>query len=343
MPSATRIVIDTFDLASPWPGSDPFLFAVYHRDTYPPAKADTMTPDAPLDGRDLGQDFAGKDGWNMYHGRTVPGFPQHPHRGFETVTVVTRGFVDHTDSLGAQARYGQGDTQWLTTGRGVAHSEMFPLLRDDADNPLELFQIWLNLGPEDKTAEPHFSMFWAEETPFAHRVDDTGRRTDVRVVAGAFDEVVPLDPPPHSWAARPENGVAIWLVQMEPGATVELPAATVPGTTRTLYPYDGTVIIDDERYAGTGIVADPSVRARLTAGEQGANIVVLQGRPIGAPVVQYGPFVANSQQELQQAFADYRSGAFGRWREQSDDPVLPRETGRMARHPDGMVVNPPSQ
>ncbi|WP_298087540.1 pirin family protein, partial [uncultured Corynebacterium sp.] len=151
--SAIRQVVP---LQHQWPGVDPFLFSVHHRDHFPAAVGDTMRPDASLAGRNLGQDFSGLDGWSMYHGATVPGFPQHPHRGFETVTVVLEGYVDHSDSLGATARFGQGDTQWLTAGSGLSHSEMFPLLDAENPNPLELFQIWLNLAPEDKKADPHF-------------------------------------------------------------------------------------------------------------------------------------------------------------------------------------------
>ena len=84
----------------------------------------------------------------------MPGFPSHPHRGFETVTYVRRGLIDHSDSLGAAARFGRGDTQWLTAGRGIVHAEMFPLLDEDGPNPLELFQIWVNLPAADKMAAP---------------------------------------------------------------------------------------------------------------------------------------------------------------------------------------------
>src|SRR3954470_3496991 len=105
-------------LGFPWETADPFLFCVYHNDAYP-AGNELMGPAASLAGRDVGQDFAGKDGWRMYHGDTVPGFPRHPHRGFETVTIVRRGLIDHSDSLGATARFGHGDVQWLTAGRGL--------------------------------------------------------------------------------------------------------------------------------------------------------------------------------------------------------------------------------
>ena len=191
-----EIVLETVPLTgSPWPTIDPFLFCVHHDDAYPVGNG-TFGPDAALAGRELGADFAGIDGWRMYHGLQVPGFPQHPHRGFETVTYVRRGVIDHADSLGAAARFGAGDTQWLTAGRGIVHSEMFPLLEDDAPNPLELFQIWLNLPPASKLAEPHFSMLWARDVPVFGAPDDAGRVVTVTVVAGALGDHVPPPPPP---------------------------------------------------------------------------------------------------------------------------------------------------
>jgi redox-sensitive bicupin YhaK (pirin superfamily) len=142
-------VLNVTPLAFPWQTKDPFLICVHHIDLYPQGN-DRLGPAAALDGRNIGQDFAGKDGWRMYHGDVVPGFPQHPHRGFETVTFVREGFIDHSDSLGATARFGRGDVQWLTAGAGIVHSEMFPLLQPDAGNRLELFQIWVNLPAKFK-------------------------------------------------------------------------------------------------------------------------------------------------------------------------------------------------
>ena len=133
-PPASAAVLAVTPLGFPWATDDPFLFCVHHDDAYPRGN-EAMGPDASLAGRSIGQDFDGKDGWRMYHGDVVPGFPQHPHRGFETVTIVRQGFIDHSDSLGATARFGAGDVQWLTAGRGIVHAEMFPLRDRDGREP----------------------------------------------------------------------------------------------------------------------------------------------------------------------------------------------------------------
>ena len=172
----TDPVLQTVPLGFQWATVDPFLFCVHHLDLYP-AGNEHMGPAASLEARDLGMDFAGADGWRMYHGSIVPGFPQHPHRGFETVTFVRQGFIDHSDSLGATARFGRGDVQWLTAGEGIVHCEMFPLLDRNGPNPCELFQIWLNLPAADKMVEPYFTMLWSEDLPRHVATDDDGRST----------------------------------------------------------------------------------------------------------------------------------------------------------------------
>ena len=194
------VVLKTFPLGFPWQTSDPFLFCVHHVDLYPPGN-DAMGPAASLAGRDIGMDFEGKDGWRMYHGDVVPGFPRHPHRGFETVTLARRGFIDHSDSLGATARFGQGDVQWMTAGRGIVHAEMFPLRERQAGNPTELFQIWLNLPRADKMVDPYFTMLWSHEVPEHAFQDEDGRTTRVVTVAGALAGKAIPPPPPNSWAA----------------------------------------------------------------------------------------------------------------------------------------------
>jgi redox-sensitive bicupin YhaK (pirin superfamily) len=319
----------------PWETPNPFLFCVHHVDHYPAAAAD-FGPAAPLSGRAIGQDFSGKDGWSMYHGSRVPGFPQHPHRGFETVTLVRRGLVDHSDSLGAAARYGEGDVQWLTAGAGIQHAEMFPLLRQDADNPAELFQIWLNLPAADKMAPPHFRMFWADQVPRAAPAE--GVR--VTVVAGALGAAVPPSPPPHSYASKVGSDVAIWVIRLERGASWTLPAATA-GINRFLYCFSGHgLAVAAQPIAGPQlVVVDATESVTLSAGDEAVEILMLQGRPIAEPVAQYGPFVMNTRAELQQAFADYQRTQFGGWPWPTPDPVNGRE-GRFARHPDGRMDRP---
>lgn len=273
----------------------------------------------------------------MYHGEEVPGFPGHPHRGFETVTIVRRGLIDHADSLGAAARFGRGDVQWLTAGKGVVHSEMFPLLDQHGPNPLELFQIWLNLPAADKLTDPYFTMLWDHAIPRHVARDAAGRTTEVTVIAGALGDAKPLAPPPSSWASRPESDLAIWTVRMEPGAAWTLPPAR-PGTNRTVYLFAGGAEVADRAFPSpTGLRLRPDAAVSLVAGPDGAELLLLQARPIGEPVVQYGPFVMNTRQEIQQAFLDYQRTRFGGWPWPSEAPVHPRTEGRFARHADGRI------
>ena len=329
-------------LGFPWETSDPFLFCVYHDDSYPRGNG-AMGPAASLAGRDIGQDFSRKEGWSMYHGEAVPGFPAHPHRGFETVTIVRRGLIDHSDSLGATARFGGGDVQWLTAGRGIVHSEMFPLLKTEESNPLELFQIWLNLPKRSKMVEPHFTMMWSEQIPRRVLQDAQGRKTEVIVIAGRFDDVQALASPPDSWAAQAEADVAIWTVHMDPGASALLPAAKVAGTKRSLYLFKGdTAIVAGEPVQGpAAIEIDGSVEVSIVAGAEACEFLMLQGRPIAEPVAQYGPFVMNSQAEIAQAMDDYRRTQFGGWPFRDAAPVHGSDPARFATFPDGMKEGPP--
>lgn len=333
-----------FPIGDQWPTKDPFLFVAHHRDAYP-AGDDRLGPAEPLGGRSIGNDFAGINGWNMYHGSTVPGFPQHPHRGFETVTHLRVGAIDHSDSLGATARFGPGDTQWMTAGAGIVHSEMFPLLNSDADNPLELFQIWLNLPSVSKMVPPYFTMMWAESTSVIVCRDDAGGVTELTTIAGAYGDRPVAEPPPDSWAGRAEAEVAIWHLTMTPGARWTLPAASA-GVERTLYAYSGTTVAiggDTEQLlqleAGHGVELGND-ELELAAGAGGIALVLLQGRPIGEPVAQYGPFVMNDRAGLEQAVHDYQRTQFGGWPWKSDDPTHARDAGRFAVHPDGRRDHP---
>ncbi|HEY3669076.1 MAG TPA: pirin family protein, partial [Polyangiaceae bacterium] len=330
-------VLEILPLGFPWVTADPFLFCVHHNDAYP-AGNEQMGPATSLAGRALGQDFGGKDGWSMYHGEVVPGFPQHPHRGFETVTIVRKGYIDHSDSLGATARFGSGDVQWLTAGGGIVHSEMFPLLQQDQPNPVELFQIWLNLPSRDKLVEPHFAMLWDKEIPRRSFLDDQGRETLITVVAGKLGDAEPPSPPPHSWASRIEADVAIWSLRLAPGAVFTLPP-TLESTVRTLYFFRGTSLsVAGERLSSHAAVqVQPDVQVVLENGSSESELLMLQGRPIAEPVAQHGPFVMNTRAEIQRAMQDYQQTRFGGWPWSSDDPVHGREAGRFAKHADGKI------
>jgi redox-sensitive bicupin YhaK (pirin superfamily) len=324
-----------------WDTADPFLFCVHHEDFFPKGNAE-MGPATSLEGRSIGDDFIIKDGWRMYHGDTVPGFPGHPHRGFETITVVRKGFVDHADSMGAAGRYGNGDVQWMTAGKGVQHSEMFPLLKEDQDNPMELFQIWLNLPARSKMVDPHFSMLWGETIPKLNTTDAAGKTTVVEVMAGALNGHKAPAPPPNSWAAEPANEVAVFNIIMQPGATWTLPKCS-EGINRTLYFYEGeTLLIDGQEvphYHAAEVLPDRDLTLTCK-GEKEAGILVLQGRPIGETVIQYGPFVMNSKDEIRQAFEDYHATQFGGWPWPKYGQVHAREQGRFAKHADGSTEVP---
>lgn len=321
-----------FPLGFPWQTEDPFLFSVYHLDHYPKGN-DEMGPAASLEGRNLGNDFVIKDGWRMYHGQTIPGFPYHPHRGFETITIVNKGFCDHSDSLGAAGRFGQGDVQWMTAGRGVQHSEMFPLRYQDRENPLELFQIWLNLPSSAKFVDPHFKMLWHEDIPVISEDN-----TRIKVIAGNYKAKVAPAPAPDSWAADEANEVAIWNIHMDPHSVYTLPAATGQ-VSRNLYFYEGTQItLSDETMEvnhGASLVSDKAVI--LKTGNSSAHLMMLQGRPIGEPVVQHGPFVMNTQEEIRATMKEYQLTQFGGWPWPHADNVHAREKGRFAKYPDGRL------
>ena len=326
---------------SPFATPNPFLFCVWHRDLYQKAANDRM--EAPRRGN--GADFDGSRPWRMYHGDRVPGFPQHPHRGFETITATLSGYIDHADSMGNAGRYGHGDVQFMTAGKGVVHQEMFPLVHSDRENTLELFQIWLNLPPESKMVEPQFEMHWAEDVRKWRSGDGLA---EVTVWVGTYEGVDALPPPAVSWAARPENEVACLLLELRPGGSAPLrPAAGGAAVTRNIYALEGdgaalsgggeSVELQRGRYAELDASAAVELR---NEGDGVVRCLVLGGRPIDAPVAQHGPFVMNTRQEIMQAFADYESTRFGGWPYEEEVVVFPRDKGRHAVV-DGVEMRPP--
>jgi redox-sensitive bicupin YhaK (pirin superfamily) len=324
-----------FPLGFQWETQDPFLFCVHHEDQFPKGN-EQMGPDPEyFQGRHMGDDFIIKDGFRMYHGKKVPGFPGHPHRGFETITVVRRGLVDHADSLGAAGRYGNGDVQWMTAGKGVQHSEMFPLMSQSEENPLELFQVWLNLPKKNKMVEPHFKMLWRESIPNLKL--DHGKVL-VELIAGNWGEDKAMSPPPDSWAFPVENEVLIVNVKMEPHAKITLPKASAD-VNRSLFFYEGDQLsINEESFESySGFFLDPAVETTLSSNDTPVSLFLLQGKPINEQVMQYGPFVMNTKEEIKQAFDDYHQTQFGGWPWPKYDQVHDRNKTRFALHADGTL------
>jgi redox-sensitive bicupin YhaK (pirin superfamily) len=337
MATDTNHIIKVKPMGFQWETSDPFLFCVHHEDKFPKGNSEMEPDPKTLQGRHIGEDFIIKDGWRMYHGKTIPGFPGHPHRGFETITIVRDGIVDHADSMGAAGRYGNGDVQWMTAGKGVQHSEMFPLINEDKENHMELFQIWLNLPKKNKMVEPHFKMFWDKSIPKVLHKDKNEKLTEIEVIAGVLEHQNAPAPPPDSWASDPKNEVAIWNMKMEAGAIYTIPKASA-GINRTIYFYKGNTIT----YANTAI---PSYHAAevnaefditLVNDNTEARLLILQGKPIGEQIIQYGPFVMNTKDEIHQAFEDYHLTQFGGWPWSRPDQVNSRDAGRFALHSNGV-------
>lgn len=336
--STASAILSIQPLGFPWETRDPFLFCVHHHDFYPKGKPD-MSPNASLAGRQIGQDFTVKDGWRMYHGQHIPGFPYHPHRGFETITITRTGMIDHADSLGAAGRFGNGDVQWMTAGKGVQHSEMFPMLHTDEENPLEFFQLWLNLPRAKKMVEPHFAMIWGEDVPEISMKDEKGSITKIRVITGSLNDITVPVPSPDSWAANPANQVRILDIRMEKNGNWTLPV-TNSGVNRTLYFYKGnTAVVDGKEIdINHSVHLRPELTVTIRAGaDQDSSFLLLEGMPINEPVAKYGPFVMNSDEEIQQAFTDYRRTQFGGWPWPRKEQVHDRKRGRFAQFADGTV------
>jgi redox-sensitive bicupin YhaK (pirin superfamily) len=224
----------------------------------------------------------------------LAGFPAHPHRGFETVTYMLDGRMRHEDSEGNRGDLGPGDVQWMTAARGVIHSEM----PQQAEGRMRGFQLWLNLPAAEKMRPAAYRDIPAREIPMVERPDGA----TVRVIAGTYGD-----------ARGPIGGRTTEPIMMDlrlpAGTSIELPLPA--GHNAFLYAYDGQVVVGEERqllpHRSAGLLSD-GTSVTLTAGETGGNLLLVAGRPIGEPVVQYGPFVMNTREEIEQAVLDYQRG-----------------------------------
>lgn len=225
----------------------------------------------------------------------IGGFPSHPHRGFETVTYMLRGKMEHRDHLGNVGLLNDGDVQWMTAGRGIIHSEM-PL---QTEGQMRGFQLWLNLPASEKMTAPRYQDVPAKELPVYNL-----EKIQIIAIAGA-SEVGGRDVSGH--IERASTDALFWDVHLDPGAELDFPVAQ--GHTVMIYVYEGEAHI-----AGTAVKAQQLARlseggsVSVRSGNEETRVLVLAGRPLGEPIVQYGPFVMNTPEEIEQALQDYREG-----------------------------------
>jgi redox-sensitive bicupin YhaK (pirin superfamily) len=223
----------------------------------------------------------------------LAGFPAHPHRGFETVTYMLDGHMQHKDNHGNTGDLGPGDVQWMSAARGIVHSEM----PQQSEGRMRGFQLWLNLPAREKMKPAAYRDIGASEIPV---VDG------VKVIAGKLGEITG---PIHGGATEPYY----FDVRLAPGALFEAPLP--PGHAAFLYAYEGQALIGEARkpvpQRAAGLLGEGEA-VRMEGGQDGARVLLLAGKPLGEPVVQYGPFVMNTREEIEQAITDYQSGAFAR-------------------------------
>ncbi len=234
---------------------------------------------------------------------TPRGVGPHPHRGFETVTIVYDGAVEHRDSAGHEGRIGPGDVQWMTAGSGVLHEELHAQAVSKTGGRVSMAQLWVNLPAADKMTAPRYQAITAGEIPTV-RVGDA----DVRVIAGSLVDAEGVG---HRGPAATFTPIAVWDGRIGPSGRFEAP---LPGGWRCLVAVlSGQVSVGDQTIgtAEVAFLSEAGANLFVTSGESEAHFLVLAGEPIDEPIARYGPFVMNTRAELQQAMQDFRSGAMG--------------------------------
>ena len=229
------------------------------------------------------------------------GVGEHPHRGFETVTIVYQGGLAHRDSTGAGGEIGPGDVQWMTAGGGIVHEEFHSPAFTAQGGTLEMVQLWVNLPASAKMTPPGYQTLLDADIPAVPLPAEAGR---VRVIAGTFDG--------HAGPARTHTPMEVWDVRIAQGATARLP--TVDGHTLALVVLRGTVLVNGTAVAREGqlVHLDRAGRGVEIEANTDATVLWLAGAPIDEPIVGYGPFVMNTQAEIHQAIDDFNAGRFGR-------------------------------
>ena len=230
----------------------------------------------------------------------LAGFPSHPHRGFETVTYMLDGHMRHQDHLGNTGDLGPGDVQWMTAARGIIHSEM----PQQSAGRMRGFQLWINLPAAEKMKAAHYRDIPSAQIPTVQ----LGQGGEVRLIAGRFRHAI-----------GPINGSGAELstdplyLDVHLAAGIEFNAEVIPSYSAFIYVYEGDASVGpagDSRalpHRSAGVLGSGE-HVRVQAGPQGARLLLLSARPLREPVVQYGPFVMNTREEIEQAVEDYRSG-----------------------------------
>ena len=228
------------------------------------------------------------------------GVGQHPHRGFETVTIVYDGEVEHRDSTGAGGVIGRGDVQWMTAGGGILHEEFHSDAYSRSGGPFEMVQLWVNLPARDKMTPAHYQGITDAQIPSVALPADAGR---LRVIAGEHGG--------QRGPAETYTPINVWDVRLNAGATADL--AQPEGWSTLVVVLDGTVMVNGTEVLRAAEMATLSTEGSgLTVEANGhAKLLVLAGEPIDEPVVGYGPFVMNSQAQIAEAITDFNSGRFG--------------------------------
>lgn len=242
-------------------------------------------------------DYAGP--YQFPPAEAIRGVGEHPHRGFETVTIVYQGELEHRDSGGNSGKIGPGDVQWMTAASGVVHEEYHSPAFAANGGTLEMVQLWVNLPAAEKMSSPRYQEILGATIPSV----ETGDGATVRVIAGEFGGA--------KGPARTVTPIDVWDVRLKAGGKVELPVKA--GRTALLVVQKGTVRINGSQTAsGVELVSFETAGEGVTVEATGdAMVLVLSGEPIDEPVVGQGPFVMNSREEIRQAMIDYQSGRMG--------------------------------
>ncbi|CAI3802319.1 hypothetical protein GLGCALEP_03088 [Pseudomonas sp. MM221] len=233
------------------------------------------------------------------------GVGQHPHRGFETVTIVYQGELEHRDSTGAGGLIGPGDVQWMTAANGIIHEEFHSPGFARSGGTLEMVQLWVNLPARDKRAAAGYQTLLASDIPVVALEGDAG---SLRVIAGDYRG--------HAGPAQTFTAMDVWDLRLNAGAALQLPVAV--GRNAALVVLRGNVRINGQREAGPSslVLLDREGEDVAVEALEGASVLLLSGEPIDEPIVGYGPFVMNSQAEIAESFDDFHAGRFGQMQDE---------------------------